>query len=87
MKANFPKLTHVKNVFSDKKQKNNPFYYLEQVQKLDDGYLQSQLLTAVIISFNHFGVKPISVEGLPRWKNFFNSCHSQDQQPEQLPLK
>jgi len=84
VKANYSKLTFVKQHFSEKKKKDEPFYYLEVILKLQNQYVQKQLLVALMICFNHFSIVPKNgTTGSPEWNNFFNSYHSSIQQPDQ----
>ena len=69
-RVNFPKLTGLRGVFSDKERKNDPLYYIERVRQMDDAFAQDQLLVSLIVCFNYFSINPGDTIGLARWDTF-----------------
>lgn len=78
VKCNFPELRYTRRLFPEKKENENPLYYLETVIHMDYSFIKFRLLVALIICFNHFRlVPPMRLIGIKEWDNFVNMAHSE----------
>jgi hypothetical protein len=72
VKINFNMAACIKK---NKKEKNNPLYYMQEIHAMPDNCMRQQLLSAFIITCNHFRVHTIlgDYSDLPQWSRFTTS--------------